>query len=806
MLNDLFHTYKKIIILVLIALCAIIFWFYGCHRQQQSNDTTKTWEKEEMTETGGYQYHFQTDTLSGNVVFGTKGYIAQGRTLPVRVDMTCEGESFTGTLKITLPGVDGEGVSYQSAVSCREGVTSKVEMEVPSLGNASYFYFEILDSFGTVQFSQRVLTRDGEEETGEKNLYIGVLSSQYSSLEYLDGMNFEVDNETFTLQLVHFLANDFPTDVQELGSLTGVLIDSFDTSALSKAQIRCLTSWVTAGGSLFVGTGTGAEVVLSGLDHLLKVQAGDVEEVQYTFKSELSRAGSARLYTSGLTFAEEDKWESLSLSSPACVYREKYESGEISVFTFSLTDDTFRQWTGRDDVVGEIFEEELREEAGRSWVGDTSLWYVKTTLYAFMNGRHPNTFYYGIFFIVYLGVLGFFAYYVLRKIKRREYIWGVVPVVALLFTVSLAFRSEGSGGETGEGFSAIRINDASVGKDDYYLLYQSNDGSEDSVDLVSSIESVEPVDYNYRTENVDDYSVRNITENYTINNTKNGFDIAFGESVPGTSYILKCTGGSSQMDNASCFTTNITAENSFFEGTVTNISEWDFDKVVVIRGQQYTVLDGIKSGETGEINEKTVKFWTEYEEEGQTDGDEEDATASGNLVEYLKQRYMLGNGDQNTLLVIGITDDNNFQLLTNGNSLGNRLSAFVNRFALQNEDGSGCIININTCLDEESQGTSLSYNILEKNETQAVYSFDVSKVIWGLFRNRDGFSGTIYAYNYDTGEQDKILEDADDYMNCGELEPYVSDMNEMTLTYVLPADGTYGEAPILSLLTKDVEQ
>lgn len=260
------------------------------------------------------------------------------------------------------------------------------------------------------------------------------------------------------------------------------------------------------------------------------------------------------------------------------------------------------------------------------------------------------------------------------------------------------------------------------------------------------------------------------------------------------------------MDNASCFTTNITAENSFFEGTVTNISEWEFDKVVVIRGQQYTVLDGIKSGETGEINEKTVKFWTEYEEEGQTDGDEEDATASGNLVEYLKQCYMLGNGDQNTLLVIGITDDNNFQLLTNGNSLGNRLSAFVNRFALQNEDGSECIININTCLDEESQGTSLSYNILEKNETQAVYSFDVSKVIWGLFRNRDGFSGTIYAYNYDTGEQDKILEDADDYMNCGELEPYVSDMNEMTLTYVLPADGTYGEAPILSLLTKDVEQ
>lgn len=803
MLNDLFRTYKKIIILILIILCVVIFWFYGCHRQQQTNDSQETWEKVKLSDDGGYSYHFQVDSLSGDVVFGTKGYLAPDRILPVRVNISCEQESFTGTLKITLPGTDGDGVSYQSAVSCREGVTSKVEMEIPSLGNASYFYFEILDSFGTVQFSEKVKTQRDTAEDEEKYIYIGVLSSQYSSLEYLDDMELEGEKENLTLKLIRFLTEDFPTDVDELGSLSGILIDSFDTSSLSALQIKCLTTWIAEGGSLFVGTGTDAKIVLPGLESLLKIQAGEVKEVQYAFTGELSRAGSTRLYSSQLVLQEHEDWDKVSFSYPECMYQKEYGSGRISVMVFSLTDDMFRQWTGWEDVIGQIFQEELEQEIDRDWVDDTSLWYIKRTLYAFMNGRRLNTFYYGLFFIVYLGVLGFFAYYLLRKIKRREYIWGVVPIVAVIFTISLAFRSESGSGETGQGFSAIRINDASEGQDDYFLLYQDNEGTEDNIDLVSSIESVEPVDYNYRTEDAGDYSVRNIMENYTVNNTKNGFDIAFGEAIPGTSYILKCSGGSSQTDNTDCFTTDIIAANSYFEGSVTNVSDWHFKKVVLIRGQQYTVLDDIAPGETAKVEENSVRFWTEYEEDTQEDEQGEDGSV-GSLVEYLKQRYMLQNEDQNTLLVIGITKENNFQLLSSGNTLDNRLSAFVNRFALNNTDGSDCIININTCLDEESKGSSLRYNMLEKKKTEVVYSFDTSKIVWGIFRNRDGFEGTIYAYNYDTGEQEQILAKEDDFMNCNELEPYVSDMNEMTLTFSLPQDSDYGGAPILSLLTKDV--
>ena len=805
MLNDLFRMYKKIIILIVIVLCAIIFWFYGCHRQQQGGESSQVWEKTEQSETGGYGYHFEADGLTGDVVFGTKGYLVENRTLPVRVNITSQKEDFTGTLKITLPGADGDGISYQVAVDCQKGVPGQVEMEVPFLGNASYFYFEILDSFGTAAFSGKVLT--GEEnavETVARDVYIGVLSDQYSSLEYLDGLTLEVENQPFTLQLVQFAAQEFPTRADELSSLSGILIDAFDTSVLSAQQFDCLKSWVTDGGSLFVGTGTEAAKVLPGMEKLLGIKAGDVGEVLYAFSSEMSRAGSARLYSASLLFSEEEAWESLSFSSPGCIYRRDYGEGSLTVSACSLTDNTFRQWTGREDVLWQIFHEELEKEIGGTWVNDTSLWYAKTALYAFMSGRRPNTFYYGVFFIVYLGVLGFFAYYLLRKIKKREYIWGVVPVVAVIFTVSLAFRSEGSSGETGQSFSALRINDAVVGQDDYYLLYQNNEGTETSVDLVSSIENVEPVDYDYRIQDADEFSTRNITENYTVNNTRNGFDIAFEESIPGTSYILKCSGGSAHMDDSSCFVTQIQTEPSYFKGNVKNISDWHFDKVLLIRGRQYAVLEDVDPGETASVDESGVRFWTEYQD-GLPSDENESASAENSMVEYLKQRYMLVNEDQDTLLVIGITDDNDFKLLSGDKTISNSLSAFVNRFPLPEEDDSSCIININRYLDEENAESSLRYGLLEKNETKAVYSFDTTKLLWGLFRNRDGFAGSIYAYNYDTQEQEQILPEEDDYMNCWELEPYVSDMNEMTLTFTLPEGNDYGEAPVLSLLTKKVK-
>ena len=45
MINDLFRTYKKIILLLLVLLCSVVFWFYGCRHQQRSQSEVVEWNK-----------------------------------------------------------------------------------------------------------------------------------------------------------------------------------------------------------------------------------------------------------------------------------------------------------------------------------------------------------------------------------------------------------------------------------------------------------------------------------------------------------------------------------------------------------------------------------------------------------------------------------------------------------------------------------------------------------------------------------------------------------------------------------------
>ncbi|MCO7154399.1 hypothetical protein NIA73_14665 [Anaerobutyricum hallii] len=47
MINDLFRTYKKIILLLLVLLCSVVFWFYGCRHQQRSQSEVVEWNKKD---------------------------------------------------------------------------------------------------------------------------------------------------------------------------------------------------------------------------------------------------------------------------------------------------------------------------------------------------------------------------------------------------------------------------------------------------------------------------------------------------------------------------------------------------------------------------------------------------------------------------------------------------------------------------------------------------------------------------------------------------------------------------------------
>lgn len=801
MINDLFRTYKKIIVLLLVLLCSVVFWFYGCRHQERSQNELTEWNKETIKGTNGYCYKFKTKSCTGTVTFGVAGYVARDKEMPVTLNIRSVDKSFTGVMKVTLPGEKGKGIAYQSAIKCKAGEKEKIVLNVPQLGNPSGICFEIMDSFGVTQLSQEV-SFSGEKSQNtdsydqSENL-IGVLSNQSAELSYLNSVLIGEDNEEESVKIISYAKESFPESEEEFQGMDGVIIDSFDTKTLSQKQKDALKNWVKDGGRLLITGGSQTEDPIEGIGKNFGIEQKNVSVSELHLSEEDNLSQELPVLMSNLNFSEKYEWTAYNSFDPEVGYMASVGSGTVSVLRFSLSNRAFLQWNARDKAVRKILMHFLGKDidTGNS---DTSLWYVKKALYAFMKSQLPNTFYYGVFFIFYILLMVTIAYYYLRKIKKREYIWIVIPVLALLFTVGLIVRSRGMNSTTDSSFSALRVTDSEKNQENIYFLYQSNEGEEGNVNLIPSITSVIPMDYNYRT--IAGKNIKTSGEDVTINNTRKGFDVAFEESVPGTSHLLKLSGNTGTTSEKKVFEQNISTTYTSFYGNITNTSDNNFSRVILIRGNQYAVLKNVEVGEKVAVSSDMVKCWNHFDEENSTFGTESENTVTGNIMEYLQQTYMNMEKSNGELLIAGITNENDFKLFTDDNVLKNHVTVMVDHFYLKEKMGER-ILNINaSCLKEKGEGLSIEEDTLDERKTEVTYTFDRSRMVEALARNRDDFTGKIYAYNYKTKRKDRILESADTYMKKEELENYLSESGEMILTYKI--DSEYETAPVLSLIYK----
>ena len=683
MINDLFRTYKKIILLLLVLLCSVVFWFYGCRHQQRSQSEVVEWNKKTIKGTNGYCYKFKTSNCTGTVTFGAAGYVAKDKEMPVTLDIFAAEKDFTGVMKVTLPGENGKGIAYQSAVKCKAGEKEKIVLNVPQLGDPSAICFEIMDSFGVTELSEDVSFSDAKNRNGAfseqaENL-IGVLSGQSKELSYLNSLKIGEESDEESVKVVCYSKNSFPQTEEEFQGLDGMIIDSFDTKSLSGKQKSALKSWLKSGGKLLIAGGGQQIDSFEGLEKIFGIIQEDVGVSELYLADADNIVQELPILMSNLQLSQKYEWEAYGDFEPEIGYTAAVGSGKISILRFSLTNSAFLQWSVRDKAAVEILSHFMgKDEDTES--SDTSLWYVKKALYAFMKSQLPNTFFYGVFFIFYILLMVTIAYYYLCKIKKREYIWIIVPVLALVFTVGLFIRSRGMKSSGDSYFSALRVTDSEKEQENIYFLYQNDEGVEGNVNFLSTITSVIPMDYNYRT--IAGKNIKTSGEDITINNTQKGFDVAFEESVPGTSRILKLSGNTKSASEKEVFTQDIFTTYTSFYGNITNTSSNNFSRVILIRGNQYAILKSVKAGEKASVSKDMVKCWNHFDEENSAFGTENENTVTGNIMEYLQQTYMNTQKSKEELLVVGITSENDFKLFSDDNVLKNHDTLPLGEFAI----------------------------------------------------------------------------------------------------------------------------
>jgi hypothetical protein len=92
---------------------------------------------------------------------------------------------------------------------------------------------------------------------------------------------------------------------------------------------------------------------------------------------------------------------------------------------------------------------------------------------------------------------------------------------------------------------------------------------------------VEPIDYEYRTETSESETYSLSGETMTLNHTRYGYELEFAKAIPGESWVLRLLRDDDQR-NSTVFKTDMHATEASFSGKVTNISDQDMDKVILV--------------------------------------------------------------------------------------------------------------------------------------------------------------------------------------------------------------------------------
>src|SRR5579864_1338643 len=196
--------------------------------------------------------------LTMTVHAGYQDVVKVGQWNPVVIELHNGGSAVDGTLEVqesigSQPGVSGFAV-YQQPISLAAGATKRVRL-----------YLEI-DSTGAsvnarlVQ-SGHVITSQDSVPGSTASYLVGVLSDQTTTLDDLAA----VHPASVAVRVAHLKSEDLPDNAIALRAFDILAIDDFASDSLTAGQRSAITDFVNAGGDLLLGTGAAWHKTLAGL-------------------------------------------------------------------------------------------------------------------------------------------------------------------------------------------------------------------------------------------------------------------------------------------------------------------------------------------------------------------------------------------------------------------------------------------------------------------------------------------------------------------------------------------------------------
>jgi hypothetical protein len=798
----------------------------GCDSFIKEVSTEQNEEQDNME----YAYPVTADLadtgLHVEATYGFNRIAKMGRFMQVKVSIKNEGPSFAGKVNIEIPGLSTTE-SYQKKVEIESSSSKEYILSIPITQENMNFSIQLLSKEGSILLSSEAKSN---APTNINLVYVGILSDTDVSVDNVSKSD---------LKAIPLGVGDIPTQAVGLDSIDVLLVSDIQIDQLGNDQIKAIREWVRLGGSLVIpNTKNDKEVVKRFSDDDF-FQVEDIVEQEnqtksYTivdpttkYKLEDGRyvdvinigLGNVQFLPYNLSKENMDAVidDKLSKEDNDTVIDEKLSKADNST---DIDEKLSKEDNSTDIDVKQIVTEIINHISNYK-SNQISTEYMRSAGYDNrvldnMNAEYvtkvPKVTYYIVVLILYIIIIGPVVYLLLRNKDRRIYIWGIIPVLSLIFIAFVYVL--GNSTRIKDPFirylTILNIADSGyTAEDTLFTVSSPNEGSL-STKLkgdfdITSLQNQRAF-YGYKKEKVTNLGSINIqndeSETGLTFNKLNAFVPLFFENSK--SYQLAPPNYS------------LNYANYKLTGEFTNSFDFDLSNAVMLTTNTVINLGDVKAGETIGVEDKEYRYASSYDvlyaedmekylnhlvgygERYESNQEYLQVTARKNLLESYMESWLMNDQTSSYLIAFDYSDKKSDILNAfDYSSQGYRMIVLALDPDNRIDERTEFIPDITSYMKVFEGEYYEDLSMIQSDELVVQYSFGndkISSIEYSSFFNSEftkdswaGFFGEAWFYNYETKQYDLVFHSGEE-KKIDDLSKYMSKDNTLQAKYVVDLD------------------
>ncbi len=373
---------------------------------------------------------------------GFNSYVKERAWIPLRITLVNSGDPIEGEVVVTDARLD-LAQRFSQSVSLPRGARRQATLYVPSTSDS---------------FEVQLISND----TNAVVASVTPLFRQLAPTDRLvliasdppDGFNFIGDVRTpsgSTSALALLRLDQIPDRTAALDAADVIVLNSVDSSALTRAQRDAITQWVATGGHLILSGGPNAQLAVAGFadvapgrvgQTLANASAGDLgtlaaplsfDSSQPSQTVSLSLALSETLAVPRLQPSVPNVRALAGSNETPLILRRDFGRGIIDQLAFDPSLAPLRDWSGRAAVFAWLMGGRVGQANDIGAIVDgADASYAAGALAA---ASPPSALVVGGFFALYVILIGPINFLVLRRFRKQPWAWVTIPALVIGFTV-----------------------------------------------------------------------------------------------------------------------------------------------------------------------------------------------------------------------------------------------------------------------------------------------------------------------------------------------------------------------------------